>query len=258
MAQQTQVSRVTIFYSRWLKKFPSFSSLANASIQEILREWSGLGYNSRALRSHALAKIVVSKFHSRLPQHKEELLNLPGIGRYTAHAILCFAFGKSVPVVDVNIRRILTRWTKKVQTSSEQISEVAAWRTAEHFLPQKNFYEWNQALMDFGAMVCTARNPKCAECPVASLCRSSFSKTFLQQGVKKKKTEPSWRGIPRRIYRGKILKMLHHQSLSSNDISDFLWKTYTVQDNLWIESLLRTMEKDGLIAINRKRYMIAR
>ena len=109
MAQQTQVNRVALFYPAWLKKFPTLSRLAGAAKADVLRQWSGLGYNNRALRLHELAKHLTENSRGRLPQTIEELQDLPGIGKYTAHAVACFAFGAAVAVVDVNVRRIFSR-----------------------------------------------------------------------------------------------------------------------------------------------------
>ena len=257
MSQQTQVNRVADYYRRWLKKFPSFSSLAKAPAADVLREWSGLGYNSRALRFHSLAKIVSQEFRSRLPQDPDALRNLPGIGRYTAHAVACFAFEQDVPVVDVNIRRILTRWTKNVKRPSDQISEEHAWTAARSFLPQADVFTWNQALMDLGGLVCTARSPKCGECPVSAECRSAFSKAFLLKEDRKKKNEPAWRGIPRRLYRGKILKMLHHHAFTAEETAAQLWKGCTRSDIRWTAELLEKMRSDGLLSHRSGKYSIA-
>jgi len=256
MAQQTQVSRVVEFYHRWLKRFPTFAVLANASQSDVLREWSGLGYNSRALRFHQLAKQVTVQFHSRLPKKLAELQQLPGIGKYTAHAAACFAFNASVPVVDVNIRRIFTRYSKKVSSASEMMDDGAAWKFAEQVLPKKNAYNWNQALMDLGGMICTARSPKCSECPVNSTCASAFSKTFLQKYVSKKKNEPSWKGIPRRIYRGKILRLLHFHSLTVEEIAGLLWNSVSSKDMVWLTGVLNVMVKNGLLNLTKKKYSI--
>jgi len=256
MAQQTQVSRVADYYKRWIKSFPTFSSLANATTGDVLRKWSGLGYNSRALRFHQLAKIVTTEFHSRLPSNPDDLQKLPGIGRYTAHAVACFAFEQDVPVVDVNIRRVITRWTKKVVFASEQVDDDRAWILAEKFLPSKRAYSWNQSLMDFGALVCTARNPGCDRCPVSSYCASAFSKSFLLKEKKKIKNEPEWRGIPRRLYRGKILKLLHHHSSTAEDIAALLWKRPTQADISWTELLMEKMKNDGLLSFRKGKYAL--
>jgi A/G-specific adenine glycosylase len=256
MAQQTQVSRVAEYYRRWLKRFPTFSALANASPSDVLREWSGLGYNSRALRFHQLAKQVSTQLHSRLPQTPDELKQLPGVGKYTAHAVSCFAFNAHVPVVDVNIRRVLTRCSKKVSSASQMISNDNAWKFAEQALPQKNAYDWNQALMDLGGMICTARNPNCAECPINSTCVSAFSKTFLKKSILKKKQEPSWKGIPRRIYRGKILKLLHYHSLFVEEIAGSLWNSCSSKDIVWLSGVLEIMVNNGLLVVVKKKYSI--
>lgn len=257
MAQQTQVSRVAEYYKRWIKKFPTFSSLAKASTAEVLREWSGLGYNSRALRFHQLAKIVLKKYHSQLPSDPKILQTLPGIGRYTSHALACFAFHKAVPVVDVNIRRIITRWTTKVSTSTEQLNEDQAWIYAETFLPKHQAYQWNQSLMDFGALVCTARNPACNDCPVSSFCASAFSPSFLQKHKAPPKSEPQWRGIPRRLYRGRILKTVHHHSCTPEDVAAVLWSRHTQKDIDWTASVMEKMKMDGLLSFRNKKYSIA-
>ncbi len=257
MAQQTQVSRVKVFYSRWLKKFPTLTSLARASVSDVLRAWSGLGYNSRALRFHQTAQIVVQQPYPHFPQDPEELMALAGIGRYTAHAVACFAFHKRLPVVDVNIRRILTRWSVAVKTSDEVIPEQEAWSIADRMLPPKKFYDWNQALMDFGAQVCTSRNPKCSECPVHAECASGHSKAFLLPPVSKIKTEPSWKEIPRRLYRGRVLKLLHRTPLTAERLAKALCGTASKKDVIWIRSVLAAMESEGLIVRRNNTYRLA-
>lgn len=257
MAQQTQVSRVVEYYKRWIKRFPTFAALASASSSDVLREWSGLGYNSRALRFHQLAKFVSSERRSRLPRSTDELEQLSGIGKYTAHAVACFAFDAHVPVVDVNIKRILTRHTKRIHSASEMMSDDDAWKSAERSLPNRNAYDWNQALMDLGGTICTARNPKCGECPINKSCASAFSSIFLHKQIRQKKVEPSWRGIPRRIYRGKILKLLHIHSLSAEEIAGLLWENSTQKDIAWLNEVLDVMVKNGLLSKSKKKYSIA-
>jgi A/G-specific adenine glycosylase len=251
MAQQTQVSRVVLFYSAWLKKFPTLSTLAGAAKADVLREWSGLGYNSRALRLHGLAKQVAETSSGRLPRTIEELLDLPGVGKYTAHAIACFAFGAAVPVVDVNVRRIFSRVFWKARFASDMRPEKKIWELAETNLPRKNAAEWNQALMDIGALVCTARNPHCGSCPVNSLCASAFSNALTKRSPAKKKLEPSFKGIPRRIYRGRILKALHDKPLTSRELGERVVKRFHPRDLKWMMRVLETMEREALIAIRR-------
>jgi A/G-specific adenine glycosylase len=261
MAQQTQVSRVVVFYRDWLRKFPTFSALAKASKPDVLRQWSGLGYNSRALRLHALAKEVTGDFNGTLPRRVDQLLQLSGIGKYTAHAISCFAFGENVAVVDVNVRRIYSRILWKVGSAADLKPETAIWEIAKSNLPNQKAAEWNQALMDLGALICTARNPKCVICPVNAYCASAFSKALRKKTTSEKRTEPSFKGIPRRIYRGRILKVLHDKPLTSRQIGSRVIDHFKLHDLKWMNGILEKMESDALISIQgagiRKQVSIA-
>lgn len=257
MLQQTQAHRVVGFYKRWLKKFPTFRSLTHASRGDALRAWAGLGYNNRAIRLQELARYVVTQYRSQLPNNPEELQRLPGIGKYTAYAIACFAFGKSVPVVDVNVKRILTRWLNEVKIPHEMVSDNEAWKLAEQLLPAHRAYDWNQALMDFGSLVCTSRRPHCAECPVQQYCRSAFSPLFRQSVTREKKREPSRKGIPRRLYRGKILTLLHTTPRTPHEIAAELWKKFSHHDVHWLTEVLEQMCSDGIVRRKRTKYAIA-
>lgn len=257
MLQQTQVNRVIAYYARWLNTFPSLQSLAQARRADVIRAWSGLGYNNRALRLHHLAHTVAAHHRHALPHTIEALQDLPGIGPYTAHAVACFAYRQNVPVVDVNVRRVMTRWTKKVTSASDAISEKEAWSAAEKFLPSGKAYDWNQALMDLGSSYCTPQRPECPACPVHGFCPSAFSKVFLKPVKKVGKKEPAWKGVPRRIYRGRILKLIHHRSFSSGEIASRLWIRATKRDIAWLENVLHQMCTDGLVEKKRKTYSIA-
>ncbi len=161
MLQQTQVSRVSEFYPRFLKRFPTIEKLASARPKAVMEAWDGLGYYARARNLHKLAKAV----DGQLSDDPEELIKLPGVGRYTAGAVACFAYEKPVPTVDTNVKRVLERVfrTKDV------------WRLAAAIVPKngKRAWRFNQALMELGALVCTARSPKCPECPVRPVCKST-------------------------------------------------------------------------------------
>ena len=160
MLQQTQVERVLDKYPIFLKRFPSLEALAKASSDEVLALWSGLGYYRRALAMHKCAK----QCDGELPRSVKELLKLPGIGKYTAHAIVSFAYEATVPVVDVNIERLLRRYFGLTGSQKE------VWTKAEEYLNFAYPKEHNLALMDLGAMVCTA-SPKCEICPLQKSCR---------------------------------------------------------------------------------------
>jgi len=170
MLQQTQVSRVLPKYAEFLERFPTFAALAAASRAEVIRRWAPLGYNRRALRLHALARQAVER-GGRLPENVCELARLDGVGRYTAAAVACFAFGQAVPVLDTNVRRVLARVFLGV-IDTRAPAERALWKLAEEVLPAHAAYEWNQALMDLGATVCTARGPACDRCPLEDLCHA--------------------------------------------------------------------------------------
>jgi len=251
MSQQTQVQRVVGFYTAWLRRFPTLKAMSRASKPDILAQWSGLGYNNRALRLHRLAQEVMRQ-GGTLPSSVEELRQLPGVGKYTAHAVACFAFGLRVPVVDVNIRRLLSRFFSRMNSATEMIPEKDAWTIAERILPATNVPGWNQSLMELGALVCTARTPRCTVCPISRSCLSAHSKRLLAAGNAGKKKEPSFKGVPRRIYRGRILKSLHRSPLTPREIGMRVVDDFRSDDLRWIGSILRTMEKDGLIAVERK------
>jgi A/G-specific adenine glycosylase len=150
MLQQTQVSRVIPKYERWLKEFPTVQALAEARTSEVLRYWSGLGYNRRALNLHKAARLIVAEYRDTFPQEPGELEKLPGIGKYTSHAIACFAFDRQVSVIDTNIRKVIAVMFFHGELPSENIME----EVAQQLLPKEQAYEWNQALMDYaGAML---------------------------------------------------------------------------------------------------------
>lgn len=153
MLQQTQVDRVVPYYQQWMQRFPNVLLLAEASKEDVLRVWSGLGYNSRALNLHRCAQVLVAHHHAHVPEKEQDLLALPGIGPYTAHAILAFAFNKRVPVLDTNIRRVLIHEFKL----SEDISLSALQALAYQLIPERKSRIWHNALMDYGALVLTTK-----------------------------------------------------------------------------------------------------
>ena len=172
MLQQTQVATVIPYYERWLRRFPSIGKLARASEAQVLHAWQGLGYYSRARNLHASAKILRDKFCAMFPTDSAELARLPGVGRYTANAIATFAFDRSVPIVEANIARVLSRVSNLQISIDRRAGQNALWRTAQMLLPKRAGRIHNSALLDLGATVCRARNPQCPACPVRSFCRA--------------------------------------------------------------------------------------
>jgi A/G-specific adenine glycosylase len=176
MLQQTQVERVLPKYRAFLERFPTLADLAAAPVAEVIRAWAGLGYNMRAIRLHEIARQAVERYGGTLPGSLDDLLRLKGIGRYTAGAIACFAFGLPVATVDTNIRRVLWRVFRGIEPAvwpadsafQRQMLEVAEWALPQE--PASAAYDWQQALMDLGATVCLARRPLCERCPLTDGC----------------------------------------------------------------------------------------
>lgn len=179
MLQQTQVDRVIAKYNAWMEKWPRIEDLAKASLGEVIIEWKGLGYNRRARFLWLLAKEIVENRKGEWPESEKELLKLPGIGRYTARAVMSFALGKQVGVVDTNVKRIFERVfaaeLEKGLEKDEPKKKIDFFQLADSLLPPSLSDPWNQALMDFGALVCTAKNPMCEECPISELCEENLS-----------------------------------------------------------------------------------
>jgi len=183
MLQQTQVSRVLEFYPRFMSRFPTIEALARARPRAVMEEWDGLGYYARARNLHALAK-ELSVTGYRVPDDPEELRTLPGVGRYTAGAVACFAYEKPVPTVDTNVKRVLARAFLKAAGTREQ----DVWGLAESLMPKNGKRAWafNQALMELGALVCQARKPRCPECPVRAECRLGSKQRAGEQRQQRK------------------------------------------------------------------------
>ena len=248
MLQQTQVSRVLLLYPRFLLRFPTLGHLAVARTSSVIKAWRGMGYNNRALRLQQLARRVAAESNGLLPRSVEALMLLPGIGRYTAHAVACLAFGRRVPVVDTNISRILRRLFPSM-SSFTQANGNDDWARAAELLPRRAAGTWNQALMDLGATVCVASSPRCDQCPLLSLCPSAHRVSR----TKKRRTKPeSGRsGIPNRIYRGRIVEALRAlgrgQSMTPGTLARKAVDDFNKGDRGWFDSVLESLERDGLI-----------
>ncbi len=171
MLQQTQVSRVEEYYPKFLARFPNLESLASAPARAVREQWEGLGYYARARNLHSLAKGVVRRYDATLPAEPEELIELPGIGPYTAGAVASFAYEKPVPAVDTNVSRVLRRvFLGTNGRGSTYIRRI--WALASRLVPKngKRAWKFNQAVMELGALICVARRPRCAVCPVRTVC----------------------------------------------------------------------------------------
>lgn len=251
MLQQTQVDRVIPKYRLFLLRFPTLRALARARFAQVLRVWVGLGYNGRALRLWRCARALARDHGGKLPAGARELQQLPGVGAYTAAAVSSFAFGAQVPVVDTNVRRVLSRsLLGSDATSPARISLLAA-----SALPATPSAEWAQALMDVGALFCKA-TPRCALCPARNVCayaNNGHHERTRAAGVRK---HAPFSGSAR-FYRGRVMRAL------STAVSLRIWALgrqvkdgFGVSDRPWLREILHGLEHDGLIKLDRARNRV--
>lgn len=173
MLQQTQVATVIPYFRRFIDRFPTITDLANADEQAVLRLWQGLGYYSRARNLHKAAKAVVAEHGGRLPRDVDALLALPGVGRYTAGAIASLAYDTKAPILDGNAIRVISRIDHLTADPRDRDANAHLWRRAEEILPDRRVGDFNSAVMELGATVCTPRNPQCLLCPVREFCQAA-------------------------------------------------------------------------------------
>jgi A/G-specific adenine glycosylase len=170
MLQQTQVDRVLPKYQEWLERFPTLAALAEAPEAEVTSAWRPLGYNVRPRRLHAIARESVARFGGELPADEETLRSFKGIGAYTAGAVRSFAFGQRAAILDTNVARVLHRVFVGYGDVKAHAMRRHLWEVSRTVLPMRHVFDFNQALMDFGATHCTARKPKCGGCPMRRAC----------------------------------------------------------------------------------------
>jgi A/G-specific adenine glycosylase len=273
MLQQTQVDRVIPKYHQFLAAFPTLQALAAAPLADVIRVWAGLGYNRRAVRLHAIARAAVERLGGRLPESVEGLRELEGLGAYTANAVACFAGEAQVGVVDTNVRRVLGRVFAD-EIGLEPVAGPPLQRFAEAILPPGRAYEWNQALMDLGATVCTARAPAHEVCPLALHCTG---RTLLQDAALARRAAESSaeytvtvpKSVPTkgnrkaaqpfeqttRYFRGRIVAACRDlplgASLGLDDLGRLLRPEYGPDESrAWVGELVEGLRRDGLVAID--------
>jgi A/G-specific adenine glycosylase len=207
MLQQTRVEAVIPYFMRWMDRFPGISELAAASEQDVLASWEGLGYYSRARNIHKAAIIAKEQYESALPHDLATLRKLPGIGRYTASAIASMAIGLDVPTLDANIRRVLARVFNVTEPADVPAGEDILWKLAEKHLPKCSAGDYNQALMDLGAMLCLPKKPRCLICPLQGMCQARRLGNQEQLPVLKPKAEIPHHTVTAAVVRrdGKVL-----------------------------------------------------
>lgn len=249
MSQQTQMSRVVQYWTDWMEVWPDATSLAKASTAEIITAWGRLGYPRRALQLQKCAKAVAEQYHNELPKTYDELIALPGIGDYTASAVMSFAFGERIAVLDTNVRRVLWR-TFKGEESFGGATKPAERRLANAVLPQnpKESVTWNEALIELGALVCTAKNPKIDEDPWASHSRF-YAAGCPGMGQKRTRPRQSFKGTNRQV-RGIVLDALRRigkegRTTLSRPEAEKLW-----DDQIQLDACIASLDEDGFIEIN--------
>ncbi len=191
MLQQTRVATVIPYFEKWLQRFPDTATLASAPLGDVLKAWEGLGYYSRARSLHRTAQEVVKRHGGEIPGEKDVLLALPGIGRYTAGAILSLAFGQVEPVLDGNVRRVFCRVYDISADPHERETEEILWKLAAELVeaaPAGAAGDLNEAIMELGALICTARQPTCTACPLIEVCLAYAHGTVVERPTKRRKT----------------------------------------------------------------------
>ena len=263
MLQQTQVDRVVGKYQQFLERFPTLGDLASAPLADVIRTWRPLGYNRRAVRLWHIAKQIQESRGGRIPSTVEELLALDGIGQYTAAAIASFAYERDAATVDTNVRRVLRRLVDGLDKAPRS-DRNARWLAAA-MLPAGQSSSWNQALMDLGARICTARRPACPDCPVRAMCKAHTE--FLASGKEDRSAFFASREakVPRaregrfvgsnRELRGRIVSALGllsvGQSLPLLELGRVLHEESTVYEATRIVKLVQDLEADGLVQVDR-------
>ncbi len=191
MLQQTQVGTVIPFFLRFMERFPDVHSLAAADRDQVLHLWTGLGYYARARNLHKAARTICDEFKGEFPASVEQLTTLSGVGKSTAGAIAALSLGVRAPILDGNVKRVLTRFHAIAGYPEKSDIKQQLWEIAESLTPSQNFAEYTQAIMDLGATVCTRSKPQCEECPVAQDCKACLTDTIgSYPGRKPKKSLP--------------------------------------------------------------------
>lgn len=191
MLQQTQVTTVIPYFQRFMESFPSVEQLADASLDQVLHHWSGLGYYARARNLHKTAKQIVSDMQGQFPDDIDQLMGLPGIGRSTAGAIRSIAFGKPAAILDGNVKRVLARFAAVEGWPGNSAVHRQLWELAEHYTPNQFTANYTQAMMDLGATLCTRTTPNCGNCPLKTQCQAySQGNPQSYPGKKPKKVLP--------------------------------------------------------------------
>jgi A/G-specific adenine glycosylase len=251
MLQQTQADRVVPKYHAFLEEFPTLASLAAAPASAVIRAWSGLGYNGRALNLQRACEEVVERYGGEVPHDPAVLTTLPGVGPYTAGAIACFAFGADVAFVDTNIRRVLHRAAAGPDVPEPLLTARQIDDLARRSVPEGEGYDWHQALMELGATICRARTAECERCPLQGECRARPVIQALLTQLPRRRTGSTERfEETSRYFRGRIVDALRAappSGLSLGELGLLLRSDFAATDSAWLEKHLQGLERDGLV-----------
>ncbi|HEX9697693.1 MAG TPA: A/G-specific adenine glycosylase [Actinomycetota bacterium] len=248
MLQQTQTGRVAPIYERFMERFPTLSRLAHAPSMEVIQAWRGLGYNRRAVDLHRAAQAIEEDHGGRFPEDPATLRRLPGLGEYTAHAIACFSFDAQVPVVDTNVRRVLSRVALGKDASEAEPNR--SWALAAEWLPPGEAYRWNQALMDIGAMLCRGSKPLCAQCPLARACAYRVAGRHREAPAPNGRTKEKFEGS-RRQARGGIVDELRTAAGNGVTLGTLAGRMHHHERSLeWLVEILTQLEGEGLAELS--------
>lgn len=239
MLQQTQVDRVLPYYAAWLERWPNFAALATAPASEVIRAWRGLGYNRRALNLHRLAVAVAEQHGGGLPTEAATLLSLPGIGDYTAAAVRCFARGERVRVADTNIARVVARSLLGAATPRD-LPPATMREALDSLLPSRNSRHHNLALMDLGALICSARQPRCDACPLSTTC--AWRAAGAPAGAAASRPTPRFESTAR-YARGRIIDALREAPATEVELTAILPESHHPR----VPAYLASLQREGLI-----------
>jgi A/G-specific adenine glycosylase len=249
MLQQTPVARVEPVWQQWVERWPSPSDLASEPAGEAVRAWGRLGYPRRALRLHAAAQVIAADFDDRVPSDEAMLRSLPGVGDYTAAAICAFAFGQPTVVLDVNVRRVISRaWTGIDEPPAHLTSVERALATALVDAASDGS-TWAAASMELGALVCTRKEPSCQVCPLRRTCR--WVAAGMPQGAQPRRIQTRFEGSDRQA-RGRIMRVLRdaHGSIARRDLMS------VIDDDEQGKRALASLEADGLVVRRGSSYSL--
>jgi A/G-specific adenine glycosylase len=246
MLQQTPVNRVLPIWNEWMNRWPTPKDLSSAKRSDLLKAWGRLGYPRRALRLHEAATIIATQHNNQVPETEAELRKLPGVGEYTAAAIMAFAHKERSLVLDVNIRRLFARAIDGQELPPLYITNTEK-QLRTQLIPEEAS-RWAAATMELGALVCTAAKPLCEKCPIANQCL--WRANGYPKSETKKKPIQKWHGTDRQC-RGTIIEHLRKSENSTTKKLEIIW-----QDHSQLEKCLTSLIKDGLIEKKKEKYSL--